>query len=525
MTYEADVCIIGGGMTGALFAVKLTELRPAWSIVVVEAGGSFAMEGRGRARERMLRYGEDPWPGDRVEGRFVSGSLLHTAAVGGASLQWGATCNRFSQEDLRLRSLYGLSADWPIEWEDLEQHYCEAERRIGVAGEPSPYPEDRRSEPYPMPPLALTSSLGRLKDWAEQSGVRCQSTPQAKNSIEGYDGRPKCSGCGTCYICPTGAKYSADFTIRRLCERKQIVLHDRTLVRRLVPDQKSDRVVAALAMRTSDAPSAIEYRARVFVVAAGTGWSSHLLLASTSSHFPNGLANTSGLVGRFMNGHPLVTATVELDFAVIPESPERGIMTRHFLRCPLERPYIRHDLRIGEHPQPAAPQIKAGDGDVLTGNRAVAAFRASTHRGVATLRAYYDAHPAEASALTHRQDVTTAWGEPAPVIRHLLDDASRARARRVRDEIRATFERMARLAAGRLLSIMDDGKLYHQGGGCRMGRDPATSVCDSFGRTHDCGNLFVIGAPTLPTAGCTNGTLTFVALSLRSAAEVSRGAA
>jgi choline dehydrogenase-like flavoprotein len=57
-------------------------------------------------------------------------------------------------------------------------------------------------------------------------------------------------------------------------------------------------------------------------------------------------------------------------------------------------------------------------------------------------------------------------------------------------------------------------------GGCRMGTDPATSVCDSYGRTHDHENLFVVGAPTMPAAGCTNGTLTFVALTLRSASEI-----
>jgi glucose dehydrogenase len=56
--------------------------------------------------------------------------------------------------------------------------------------------------------------------------------------------------------------------------------------------------------------------------------------------------------------------------------------------------------------------------------------------------------------------------------------------------------------------------------GCRMGDDPATSVCDSFGRAHDHENLFIVGSPTLPTGGCTNGTLTFVALTLRSAAPI-----
>ena len=87
----------------------------------------------------------------------------------------------------------------------------------------------------------------------------------------------------------------------------------------------------------------------------------------------------------------------------------------------------------------------------------------------------------------------------------------------------AVFERMARASNGRLTGRPSVSTYWdHPAGGCRMGTDPSTSVCDSFGRTHDHENLFVIGAPTLPTGGCTNGTLTFVALSLRSAAEVAK---
>ena len=86
-------------------------------------------------------------------------------------------------------------------------------------------------------------------------------------------------------------------------------------------------------------------------------------------------------------------------------------------------------------------------------------------------------------------------------------------------------ERLARAGNGRIVNNSEGDYLDHPAGGCRMGTDPKISVCDSHGRTHDHENLFVVGAPTLPTGGCTNGTLTFVALTLRSAeaiANVSR---
>ncbi len=84
------------------------------------------------------------------------------------------------------------------------------------------------------------------------------------------------------------------------------------------------------------------------------------------------------------------------------------------------------------------------------------------------------------------------------------------------------FAKLAKNDNGKILSTSEGGYLDHPAGGCRMGTDPASSVCDSFGRTHDHENLFVVGSPTLPSAGCTNGTLTFVALALRSAKEIAK---
>ena len=133
--YESDVVIIGGGITAALVAQKLSELRPAWSVIVVEAGKRlFDVENRMKYRQRSLDYGENMWPGDVVADQSARGVISRTMAVGGSALHWGGVCNRFSEEDTRLKSLYGLAVDWPIEWKELERYYCEAERRLGARG-------------------------------------------------------------------------------------------------------------------------------------------------------------------------------------------------------------------------------------------------------------------------------------------------------------------------------------------------------------------------------------------------------
>ena len=144
-------------------------------------------------------------------------------AVGGSALHWGGVCNRFSEEDTRLKSMYGLAVDWPIEWEELERYYCEAERRIGVSGEPSPLAGGlAHREPYPMPAMPMTWNLMQLKAWAEKSGIPFWTTPQAKNTVEGYDGRSICRRCNTCEICPTGARYSPDWTFKQLLDRQEV---------------------------------------------------------------------------------------------------------------------------------------------------------------------------------------------------------------------------------------------------------------------------------------------------------------
>ena len=147
LTYESDVCIIGGGISAAMLAQKLAELRPSLSITVIQALARKLLDLPRTAwkyRQRSIGSAENPWPGDFIEDQAAKGVISRTMAAGGSALHWGGTCNRFSEEDLRLKSMYGLATDWPIEWKELEKFYCEAERRLGVSGEPSPLPEDWR---------------------------------------------------------------------------------------------------------------------------------------------------------------------------------------------------------------------------------------------------------------------------------------------------------------------------------------------------------------------------------------------
>ncbi len=524
---EADYVIIGGGITAAMVAEKLSGLKPNASIVVVEAGSPlFDFENRSQYRKRNLDYGENIWPGDFVADQAPDGMISRTMAVGGSALHWGGVCNRFSEEDLRLKSMYGLAVDWPIDWATLERFYCEAERRIGVSGEPSPLPEDKRSEPYPMPAMTPSFNLKQLKAWAEKSGLPFWTTPQAKNTKDGYNGRNACQRCNTCEICPTGARYSPDWTFKQLLadKKRHVQLHSRTLVRKLVMDDATSKIVAAEAVSEAGDGQVTEYRAKTFVIASGYVWSAHLLLLSANAKFPNGLANRTDQVGRYINGHLAWQTQIDLDLKIYPGMNEQhSLITRKFFRCAPTVPYVRHDLRIWESASGREPRLRDAAGKLLLGDELLKDWRTRTTRGSARVRGYYTVEPDKDSRITLDAAKKNRWGDPMPVVRHKIDAASEARAGSTRAHFEQVFAQLARANDGKVGPLSGLNYQDHPAGGCRMGTDPATSVVDSWGRTHDHRNLFVVGAPTLPTGGCTNGTLTFVAMALRSTEEIARG--
>jgi quinoprotein glucose dehydrogenase len=511
---ETDLCLIGSGISAAMLAEKLSQEREL-RILVVEAGNKiFNFEERFEWRRRFLAYGENPWPGDHLPDQKAEGTISPTMAVGGWGLHWGGVTNRYSPEDLRVRSLYGVGDDWPVTWDEFEKFTCEAERRMGVAGVQGPAEYDPRSEPYPMPPLPLTYNLELFRQWGEKAGIPFWSTPSAKNTLP-YAGREVCTRCNTCHVCPTGAKYSPDFTFAALLERKRIDLIDRTLVRKLVLDEKSDRITHAEAVNHDHPDETVELRARVFVLAGGYTWAPHLLLLSACDRFPRGLANRSGLVGKYMNGHRAVQAFIRLPLRAFPGiNPQHSLVSRKFMRPgPLDN-YVRHDLRIWETTFARQARLKNDAGGILLGDDIMNDWKSRTVEGCARMRAYYDVLPDKESRLTLNPSRRNRYGDPMPRIEFRDSAASADLRQHTESKIREIFQTMARAGGGEVLNVQTGELNEHPGGGCRMGDDPSTSVCHASGRTHDHENLFVIGSPTSVTGGCTNGTLTFAALAL-----------
>jgi glucose dehydrogenase len=519
---ESDVCIIGSGIAAAMVAEKLAEERRL-SITVVEAGEeSDRLNARTALRRRYLEYGESPWQNDHLDGYEVPGMQSRSMQVGGLAMHWGGVTPRWSPEDFQLRSLFGIGHDWPISYDDLDSWYQEAEVRLGVAGEQGPPALDPRGKPFPQAALPLGYNLKLLQQWAAGADIPMWSQPSAKNSAP-YRGRPACCRNDTCFpVCPTGAKYSPDFTWDALRRAGRVTLIPKTVVRRLTTSGTGTRIAAATAVDRATG-NEIEFRARTFVVAGGYVWSSHLLLTSRDARHPDGLANRSGLVGKYLNGHRNVGGFISLPLELFPGINEQhSLVSKRFMRRPRDGRYLRHDLRVWESSVGKEPRLAGQDGRLLLGDELLAEWRGRAATGTARVRAYYDVIPDRESALTLHPSMRTPWGDPLPVL--TFRDAPESAALREPSEaaIRALFDEMARAGNGKVLSTRSDPFQDHPGGGCRMGTDPSTSVTDAWGRTHDHENLFVAGAPTCVSASCANGTLTFCALALRSAAEIGK---
>jgi choline dehydrogenase-like flavoprotein len=519
---ESDVCIIGSGISAAMVADKLSR-KSKKSIVVVEAGDDLLPPAtRAAARERYLAYGENPWANDHLDGLEIEGPLQsRSMLVGGMAMHWGGVTPRFSPDDFRHRSRFGVGDDWPISYEDLDPYYQEAEELMGVAGEQGPAAMDPRGKPFPMPALPLSYNLTLLKDWASKGGIATWSQPSAKTSTR-YKGRPPCCRNDTCYpICPIGAKYSPDMTWRPLRQANRIRLVPRTVIRKLVLDPATKRITHAVGLDRSRPNEPIEFHARQFVVAGGYVWSSHLLLLSAQSGAEQGLANRSGLVGKYLAGHRSVGAQISLPIRLFPGINEQhSLLSKQFMTGTSD--FIRHDMRIWESAAGKGARLKNDAGEVMLGSEILEDWRRRTKTGVARVRAYYDVLPDRASELTLDAARKTPWGDPLPKLVFRDAQASIDLRSRTEDKIRSVFGELARAGGGELGRPSTDNFQDHPAGGCRMGNDPATSVVDSWGRAHDHENLFVVGAPTCVSASCANGTLTFCALSLRSAEAIAK---
>ena len=438
--------------------------------------------------------------------------------VGGTTWHWLGTALRLLPSDLELQARYGVGADWPLSYADLAPWYERAESELGVAGDDDDTFGPPRRAPFPMP--GLPAAIGdRLMDGiAGPFGFKVRVLPQARNS-QPYDGRPRCCASSSCIpICPVQAKYDATVHLRKAEAAGARILPDSVAIR--VEAGPDDRVTGIVIRRPDRSETRLE--ARELVIAANAIEGPKLLLMSRSERFPDGVANRSDAVGRYLMDHP-----VQLTRALspVPVWQRRG---------PQEVSAI-HEMRDGDHRRRhgaflmnvgnqgwewAGPNlaeltrgfVQAG----LSGRALLEAVRSHSSREM-TLVALTEQLPDRDNRITPDRDRTDAIGVPKPRVFFRLDDytaTALAAARKLHEQL---FLALGATEIGHLPYAEGAGHIM---GTTRMGADARTSVADATGRSHDHPNLWFAGSSLFPTSGTANPTLTIAALALRTAAAI-----
>ena len=513
----ADVCVIGAGPAGALVASRLAEA--GHEVVVLDAGPRFDPTDRLARQERAIRPVYDRpavWESDpERDAHSNSGEWFYplnharVKGVGGSTLHWQGMVMRLHEADFNSQSERGVGVDWPVDYADLQPYYAAAERELGVAGGDNPFAPPRE-EPRPMPEFQPSYSDSLFAEACDELGIAMHSVPNARNS-ESYAGRSQCVGYGTCQpVCPSGAKYDATVHIER-AERAGATVVDRAPVQRLAHDADS---ITAAEYATPDG----EYRqeADQFVIAAGGVETPRLLLLSESDHYPDGLANSSGLVGKFFMDHLFAGTGGLLD-----EPTRQGHIG--FLTSESHQFYDEADADVGPFkleffnyagPSPVESALTGNDwGDAL----------------LERLKSEYGSHiamgglveliPSEDSYIGLDRDETDAHGNPVPDVHWTVDD----RALRTIERANEIQERILNELGAEItwqVGPEDTGPAYHHMGTTRMGDDPTASVVDADCRTHDLDNCWIASSSVFPTGGAMNPTLTIAALALRCAESV-----
>ncbi len=434
--------------------------------------------------------------------------------VGGTTWHWLGTALRLLPSDLALRSRYGVGANWPLAYSDLATWYDAAESELGVSG----HDDDvfgPRQKPYPMP--GLPAALGdRLMDRvAGPAGLKVRVSPQARNSRP-FDGRPACCASSTCIpICPVQAKYDATVHLSKAEAAGARILPDSVAVR---VDAKPDDFISGVLIRRPDR-SETWLGARHVVIAAHAIEGPKLLLMSRSERFPNGIANSSDAVGRYLMDHP-----VQLTRALspVPVWPRRG---------PQEVSAI-HEMRDGDHRgrhgaflmnvgnqgwEWAGPNlaglakkfVEAG----LSGTELLNAVRSHSSREM-TLVALTEQLPDPGNRITPDFERPDAIGVPKPRVFFRLDPYTTAALAAARNLHEQLFQALRATDIGHLPYAEGAGHIM---GTTRMGADRRTSVANANGQSHDHPNLWFAGSSLFPTSGTANPTLTIAALALRTA--------
>jgi choline dehydrogenase-like flavoprotein len=532
-----DFVVIGAGAAGGIMAKELASA--GFSVVVLEQGPYM--------REAEFRHDEigNTFLGALVNDHKRQPNTFRTSAhetaklkptltygrmVGGGTVHFTANYWRFHDIDFEERSRWGAIegtgfADWPIRYRDLEPYYTQAEEELGVSGLAGASPFDPwRSKPYPLPPLPVKSSGVLFERAARKFGWHPFPAPMAILS-QPYRGRGACLHCGFCegFGCEVRAKSSTLATVIPEAEKTgRCEIRTESYVRKIEISQRG-KVTGAIYFDAGRRE--IFQRAKAVIVCANGAETPRLLLMSKSNRFPQGLANSCGLVGKYLmldsgsfsgglfefplNEYKSVQVTRVLhDF--YDSDPKRGFYGGGGIDARFD--FYPISFALSGLPKDVArwgPEFKRTLREYYT--RCMFLLSHSTSLAV------------ETNSISLDPQLKDDWGLPALRITYQSHpDDLKTMQFLLERELELLDAAGARKTWAFPVESLTEG--VHLLGTCRMGNDPQNSVVDAYHRAHDVPNLFLVDGSSFVTAGRNQPTCTIQALAYRAADHIKKAA-
>jgi choline dehydrogenase-like flavoprotein len=514
-----DVLVIGAGMSGAPFAWSLS--KAGIQVMCLEQGNwpvpsEYPVTHDDWELHLYSDYHFDPnvrgLPEDypvNTDDTPITPFMYN--AVGGSAVHWGAHFPRMRPSDFRVRTLDGVADDWPVTYDDLVPFFDLNDTMTGVSGV-NGNPAYPPMPPRQTPPLGIGKQGNKLVEGFEKLGWHWWPAESAINSAP-YDGRPACTYGGPCVTgCYNKSKSSADVTYwpKAIASGAKLETGARVAEITLGADGLTNGVVYY------DAQGVVQQqKARIVVMAANGIGTARLLLNSKSALFPDGLANTSGLLGKNLMFHPVAASigVFDEDLEAYKGPLACAITSYEHCETDLSRGFVRgYQMQSNRQMGPINTALGgAVESYVPWGDDHHAAF-GERFGNIVPITSLGEDLPELHNEVVLDPKLTDSDGIPAPKVNYTMSENS---IKMMAHSEARTRELMEAAGATKVFSnSLMKGAGWHLLGTARMGTDPNNSVVNEFGRAHDVKNLFVIDGSLFVTSGAVNPTSTIQALAL-----------